>query len=411
MNDFVAIIGDGVAALAAFGVLRRRGLPAERIAVYGDHTHPLSHLSGYAEAVGQRHMRSEGNGHLSPQEFPGLALIDSWRRKSPLPLAAAFFDAYTPDLELLRTHTEAVACRLGFAERHIDARVGALERQARALDQFTIRAEDGRALGAAQHVIIALGHAGLSFPDVLGAVRPHPQIAHAYEPHSFRAGEHVVVIGGGMAAVHSWLAALDAGARVTALHRRPLRHQRLNAPRCSFSTAEIERYRSLGPAERHAYLQKLRRGSFPWRWAWQWRLWQAGRSGRFVTHQGELAGISVRERLELRLADGEIRGADQLICATGFRTDALEHALVRQLVATYAVATFDGMLLLDDHFTLPAVSRPNSCCAVVGALARWALPVADTFIGMKYAARRIAAYLVQPGGAALYCQPPAESIG
>jgi hypothetical protein len=411
MSSRIAIIGDGAAALAVFGVLRRRGVSAEQIAVYGDHPRPLSQLSNYAEAVGQRQMRSEGNGHLSPHDFPGLALIDAWQRRSPLPLVAALFDAYTPSLALLQAHTEALAYRLGFAECHTAARIGALERHCTLPDLFSIYSDDGRARGTANHVILALGHPGLAFPSVLDAVRAHPQLAHAYEPHSFQAGEHVVVIGGGMAAVHTWLAALDAGAQVTALHRRPLRHQRLNAPRCFFSTAAIERYRSLGPDERRAYLRELRRGSFPWRWAWRWRLGRAQRSGHFVARQGELAGIAVPDRLELRLANDARLSADRLICATGFQTDALAHPLVRQLVATYAVPTLDGMLLLDDQFSIARLSRPNSWCAVVGALARWALPVADTFIGMKYAARRIVAYLVQPGDSVLYPRSLAESIG
>ena len=100
----IAIIGDGPAALACFAQLRAHGVPANRIAVYGDSPHPLARLEQYARGLGQRVMRSEGNGHLSPTEFPGLAVVDAWRRRSPWPLLAALFDCYQPSLDLLIAH-------------------------------------------------------------------------------------------------------------------------------------------------------------------------------------------------------------------------------------------------------------------------------------------------------------------
>jgi hypothetical protein len=215
------------------------------------------------------------------------------------------------------------------------------------------------------------------------------------------AGERVVVVGGGIAAAHSWVAALAAGASVVALHRSPLRRQQLNAPRCMFSAAGIDAYRRLAPDERLAWLRAAG-GSFPWRWQWEWRIWRARRAGRFTSRQGELARIACRQDdqagthpLALRLADGDTLAADRMVFATGFRADAAGHPLVRRLVAEYGVACEGGMLRPDDDFTLPPLSCPQSRLAVVGTLARWALPVADTFFGMKYAARRIAPLLVE----------------
>jgi hypothetical protein len=64
------------------------------------------------------------------------------------------------------------------------------------------------------------------------------------------------------------------------------------------------------------------------------------------------------------------------------------------MVDEYQVKAVDGLLQPNDDFTLPPLSRPNSICAAIGSLARWTLPVADTFFGMKYAARRLTPLLM-----------------
>jgi glycine/D-amino acid oxidase-like deaminating enzyme len=140
-------------------------------------------------------------------------------------------------------------------------------------------------------VVLALGHPALRWPDAVEAVRDHPRIAHGYESPSFSPGERVVIVGGGIAATHLWLAALKAGAHVIALHREPLRHQALNAPRCFFSAAAIDAYRRLSEEERRAWLRHDRGSSYPWRMRWEWRLARAKRSGRFRTQRAALAYI------------------------------------------------------------------------------------------------------------------------
>lgn len=208
-----------------------------------------------------------------------------------------------------------------------------------------------------------------------------------------QAGERLLVIGGGMAAVHAWIGALQAGAVVTALHRRPLRRQPLNAPRCRFGTAGIAAYQSLAPAQRRAF-HAARTSSFPWRWHWEWLLWRCRRAGSFVQVLGELAAVEVGDAqhevpVRLQLLDQRSLRCDRLLCATGFEHNACAHDLIAQLVAMYELPMVDGMLCLTDDLQIPGLSRPGSTCTVVGALARWALPVADTFVGMKYAARRL----------------------
>jgi hypothetical protein len=345
-------------------------------------------------------MRSEGNGHLAPAEFPGLALVDAWRRHTPVPLIAALFDAYTPSLELLLAQGTTLAERSGFHTRKVSARVEAIWRMSSPQPCFTLADSNGCILGQARHIILALGQANPGWPVAVRPWRAHPRVTHAYVPHTIQPGMHVVVLGSGMAAAHIWFNALQAGARVTGVHRHPLRRQKLNAPRCDFTTPGIEAYQRLPPEQRLAYLQRVGQGSFPWRWQWEWAWVRARCSGHLKTHLGELVGIQEDASatvepplLALHLNNQSTLLAEHLICATGFEAHASGYRLIRQMITTGGARTYQGLLLLEDDFTLSPLSQPESACFVVGSLARWALPVANTFVGMKYAARRIAAQL------------------
>lgn len=399
----VAIVGDGPAALITMGVLCHYGLPADAITIYGDSPFPLATLTRYARAVGQIHMRSESSGHLAPIEPPGLALVDAWKRRSPWPLLGSLFDRYTPPLELLCQQAEALAVRLGFDHHKVAVRVASL-RPVDAADQgFALMSQTGEWIGRARHVILALGHAGLAWPAWAAAWRGHQAVTHAYDGAMFWPGQVVVVVGSGMAAAHTWVKALRAGARVLAIQRRPQRRQHLAAPRSLFSAVGIEAYQNLTPAGRETVLADLGHGTFPWRWAWEWLWWQAQRRGLMTICQDEVVHLEETEqeqserRLRVKLASGEVLEADHLVCATGFVADAAAHPLVAALAACQGVQVVDGRLLVSDTFSLAQLNCQGQVCGVVGALARWALPIADTFAGMKYAARRLAPQIALEG--------------
>jgi hypothetical protein len=59
------------------------------------------------------------------------------------------------------------------------------------------------------------------------------------------------------------------------------------------------------------------------------------------------------------------------------------------LTRDYGARIERGRLLINDDFTVPLSGHRGARVAVMGNLARWALPTADTFVGMKYVARRL----------------------
>lgn len=384
----LAIIGDGPASLALFAELRHQGLPAEAMVVFGAHQPPLARLARYGRAIRQQRMRSEGESHLAPREFPGLATLDARRRRSLWPWIGALLHTYRPPLELLLAHGAALAEQTGFLQRRRCATVTRLQVGA---GGFRLYADDAGLLGTYQATVLALGHPGLAWP---ARVAPGTRVHHAYEEPPLRTGEHVIILGGGMAAIHLWIAALAAGSTVTALVRQPLRRQALNLPRCGFTTLGIAQYRALNSEARMAF-HRQRVGSFPFRLGWELTLWRARRSGAFRVCLGSLAAVQANDQqVQIRLQSSEPLIADRLICATGFRSNMAEHPLIANLVAETGLHLRDGMLPLNDDFTLPLVSSPAHPCGALGVLARWALPPAETFAGMKIAARTLSPLLL-----------------
>src|SRR6185312_10515783 len=74
-----AVVGSGLAALAAYSTLRRGGLEPDEIVVYGTHDDPTAVWRERAESIRQQRMRSESDGHLGAASFPGLSVREAKR--------------------------------------------------------------------------------------------------------------------------------------------------------------------------------------------------------------------------------------------------------------------------------------------------------------------------------------------
>jgi hypothetical protein len=334
-----AIVGSGLAALAAYATLRHVGVPAEEIAVFGTHADPTEVWRERALSIRQRRMRSESDGHLAPSSFPGLAL----RERSLRALAQTVTNTYRPSIERFLWHAAKVRESSGWDASFVERRVGSVRAAAGGFDV------DGD--GPFGHVLLATGHPGLL--RVPGAV-------HAYEPHEY-AGR-VAVIGAGMAAATEWRNALAAGAEVVSIRRREPLRRPLNVPRAYFSKRALGGFHRLGPDARVALLLDLGRPSFP-----PGREWD----------------------VEVPVV-GEPPAGYQVIAATGFRKGWQEDALLAGLVDTHGLETRDRFLVLDPDSTVPGLTDDRRTLAVAGVAGQWAFPAADTIAGAKYAGRAFA---------------------
>src|SRR5205823_7476446 len=148
-----AVVGSGLAALAAYATLRRGGLEPEEIVVLGTHADPTAVWGGRARSIRQRRMRSESEGHLGAASFPGLSVYEWMRTGSLRPLVASFANRYHPTVEEFIGHAQWVRERSGWDRSFVERRV----QRIRAVDGgFEL---DGDAV--APHVLVATGHPGL----------------------------------------------------------------------------------------------------------------------------------------------------------------------------------------------------------------------------------------------------------
>ncbi len=352
----VAVVGSGLAGFTAYQVLRKGGLEPGEIAVFGTEDDPAGTFRRCAEAIRQRRMRSESDGHCLPATFPGLAVRSALRRRSPGPLLASALDRYHPTLEEFLAHVERVRERSGWDRSLRSARI---ERVRAVAGGFEL---DGH--GVFRHVLLAPGHPGPNIPEEL---RSDPRAVHSYEPHEYAAT--VTVVGAGLAAATEWLNALESGSVVFSVRRREPARQALNVPREYFSRRGLGAFQRLGSDERAARLRSLLAPSYPPGAAWD----------------GPLARAAAEERFRI---EPSVNGSEQVICATGFLRGFRRDPLLARLVDDHGLETFDRWIVVDADGSVPGLTDATRTLALTGAPAQWAFPAADTLAGARYVGHR-----------------------
>jgi len=328
-----AIVGSGLAALAAHATLRSRGVAAEEVAVFGTDADPTVAWRRRAESIRQERMRSESDGHLAPASFPGLAL----HRPTVRSLVDTALSRYHPTVADFLSHADSVRSRSGWEQSFVPRRVERI----RAVDGgFSV---DGDEFA---HVLVATGHPGLA---------RIPGTVHAYEPHEY--ASKVAVVGAGMAAATEWRNALAAGSEVVSIRRREPVLRPLNVPRELFSKRGLERFRR---SDRARVLGGLSQPSYP----------------------AEL-------HTDVPVVEAPPDGF-QVIAATGFLRGYAHDPLLSDLVEAHGLATHDRWIVLDDDSTVPGLTDERRTLSLAGVAAQWAFPAADTIAGAKYAARAFA---------------------
>jgi cation diffusion facilitator CzcD-associated flavoprotein CzcO len=351
-----AIVGGGLAGLTAYATLRHGGLAAAEIAVFGTDPDPAAEWRARAEAIRQRRMRSESDGHVAASSFPGLAVRSAIRRRDALPLVQSLLDRYHPTVAEFLEHVAETRERSGWDASFRRRRVESI----RAVDAG-FEVDDA---GVFAHVLVAPGHPGLAFPDGL---QGDERVVHSYQPHDY-AGE-VEIVGAGMAAATEWLNALAAGAAVVSVRRREPERRPLNLPRELFTRRGLQGFHATSKEARLGLLRSWSTPSYPSGREWDEPVERARREGRF------------------RVAP-ELNGAEQIICATGFKRGFRNDFLLAELVDAHALDTADGWIVLAPDSTVPALTDETRTLSIAGVPAQWAFPAADTLAGHKYAARR-----------------------
>ena len=220
-------------------------------------------------------------------------------------------------------------------------------------------------------MLVATGHPGLAVPDELA---DDPRVVHAYEPHEY--ASRVTVVGAGMAAATEWLNALAAG--LGGRLGPPPRAGATPAQRRAAVLHEARPRQASTPLRGHAAPSSCSgfgEPSYPPGRSWDAPLEAAEREGRF--------------RVE-----AAVNGAEQVICATGFRAGFRHDPLLARLVDEHELETEGRWIVLADDSTVPGLTDATRTLALAGVPGQWAFPAADTLVGMKVAARRFSSRVV-----------------
>src|SRR5438132_13956516 len=163
----VAIVGGGLAGIAAYATLRHGGLAPDEITVFGDRNDPAAAWSERARAIRQRRMRSESDGHVAATSFPGLAVRSALRSRSPVPLVRSVCDRYHPTVDEFLKHVAEVRERSRWDESFVRTRVervraieGGFEVETPNPPCDTLSLGKG---GVFHHLLLAPGHPALAF--------------------------------------------------------------------------------------------------------------------------------------------------------------------------------------------------------------------------------------------------------
>jgi cation diffusion facilitator CzcD-associated flavoprotein CzcO len=263
----------------------------------------------------------------------------------------------------------------------------------------------------AEHVIVATDPARRCTPGWVGDLSPVPaeSVAHGDDVDLQACdldGQHVTVVGGGLTAGHLAAGAVERGATVTLVGRRPLREQMFDTDPTWLGPRQLDPFhRVTDPGERLRMALAARDGGSMPPWMTR-RLRDAEEAGYLrVLAPGRICGAHLADhRVRLVLGDGSPLDTDRVWLATGTRPDVTADRVTAGLQATHPTQLVDGWPILDAHLRWPGTD-----VHLLGRLAMPAIgPAAGNLWGARIGAARIAAHIAWSGREHRTVRLPAE---
>lgn len=453
-------VGGGLGSFALVDLLRIIGLPAGDMTVVGPSKDPAAtymQLAGNSQISPTERLRSDSGSTIdNPWGFPGYALREAWSDRSikpalkviaePVlsefftPLAAQVYDSVNKEADRIRWATMLAPGWVRMIRRRtaggyfvlhapLDAKVG---------HYTALRCRD---------VHLAVGYPGVKLlHDLTEFRRAHPLHSHrmvnAYEPHEHVYDElrarpcTVVVRGSGIVASRVLQRLIDEcdlhGSQTTIVHlfrnyvdgpqgkRRTFRrrggdglaYQAFNFPKAAWGGQLRQRLSSMEGEDRASLLDEMGGTTTASRRHWRRQLQRCKKVGQYEQVVG--AATSIRPdpegspsgpvgsiRLEI---DGNHRPrrdvkAAYVIDCTGLLADMDEHRLFADLVAHGgAHRNPKGRLDIDPDFAVRGADSGQGRIYSSGSMTLGGYYAGvDSFLGLQYAALRIAGDMDQRG--------------
>ena len=248
-----------------------------------------------------------------------------------------------------------------------------------------VELDDGTGLEAARVVLATNSARPMTLPGL------DPASAQA-DLRGAEAGEQILVVGGGLTAAQLVEQAVQRGARVTLVTRRPLVARTYDVDPGWMGPKYLRGFSQLADAGERIRVARSARGGGTVPPDVLDRLRALAAEGLIGIREG-VAAVAVRSSptgLVLCLADGTELGADRVVTAMGSVPRADDDPLLAPLIRRGIVRTVSGIPLLDE-----ALRVPGTGLHVMGRLAIERLgPAAGNLAGARRAAARIVADLI-----------------
>ena len=424
-------------------------MPAADIAVLSNLTAPWQTYE-YLTKVSQipRHERLRSDSASCPDNiwgFPGYALREAWNTRRPGPAANVLVepvlaDFYTPKAGHVFETMAREAQRIGYGSTVHHGQVRLIRRRSGGGYFTLLTAPTGeRVAYRGGYVHVAIGYPGLRFlPDLQEFRDRHDdrvRVVNAYEPHEHvyetlqRRGGTVLVRGGGIVASRILQRLMDdrmqQGAATSIVHvlrtfvdgpnakyglarRRGgggVAYQGFNWPKSAWGGQLREDFERAEGEDRARLYAQVGGTQTPYRRSWQRQIRAATEAGWYDVRQGEVSAVepSPDGRIEIGI-ESKRSGAtsvavDFVIDCTGLDAEIDEAPLLADLLRHGGAGRNPlGKLDVERTFEVRGTrSEPGRMYAVGQATLGGYYAGVDTFLGLQYAALRVADDLADIG--------------
>lgn len=456
-TPFVSV-GGGIGSLAMVDTLRIAGQPVEALTVLSNLEVPsetYEYLANNSQIPRNERLRSDSSSTIDCiWGWPGYALREAIADKNPSPAATVLVepilaDYYTPKAGQVYESVRREAARIGW-DRMVRRGIVRTVRRRREGGYFVLHTPDDqrgaepggpklRVAYRCHHVHLAIGYPGIKvLPDLQRYREEHndfARVVNAYEPHThvyeemLRRPCTVLVRGSGIVAsrilqrmiddrdnngaqtriIHLFRTYADSPQGDKATFRRPVKkgwaYQGFNFPKAAWGGQLRVTLESLEGEERSNFIDAMGGTNTAPRKDWQRQLERGARDGFYRQLIGTVKSVTpadgnagIRTVIE---TDGResILDADFIIDATGLEAGIEEHRVLSDLLQ-YGGArqNVKGRLDVERDFTVRGTQSGTGRLYASGSITLGGYYAGvDSFLGLHYAAMRIADSLAENG--------------
>jgi len=445
-------VGGGFGSFAMVDYLRVAGVPIHRIRVLGDSREPWTtyeYLTRNSQIPRHERLRSDSGSVLdNVWGFPSYAVREAWADRSLSPLWNVLVephlgrDYYTPRAGQAFESVRRETARIGWDEM-VETGVVRMVRKRRDGGYFALHtpAEGPKRVAyRCDFLHLAVGYPGVKFLDDLQAYRDRYQdyvrVVNAYEPHThvyencMRSPCTVLVRGAGIVSSRVLQRLIDDrdnhGAQTRIVHlfrnyvagpqgdkrtfRRPggngFAYQGFNFAKAAWGGQYRTKLERLEGEERRRFLDSMGGTNTAPRRSWKEQIRRGQRDGFYVQEIGEVENVApsadggaVVTTIRNRAGDRREIDAQFIVDATGLEGNIEDHRLLADLLRhSGAGRNPKGRLDVEPSFEVRNLrSRGGRMYASGTATLGGYYAGVDSFLGLQYAALRIADDLAEAG--------------